>query len=69
MGEAMIMIAMDGKNVVCVAANFHTEILNQNTDWIVPINLIGNVRVLLFGAGGNGPYGAAGCNMNSKSIG
>lgn len=69
MGEAMIMRAMDGKNVVGVAANFHTEILNQNTDWIVPMNLIGNVRVLLFGAGGNGPYGAAGGNMNSKSIG
>lgn len=68
MGEAMIMRAMDGKNVTGVAANFHTEILNKDTDWIVPMNLIGNVRVLLFGAGGNGPYGAAGGNMNTKSI-
>lgn len=68
MGEAMIMRAMDGKNVTGVAANFHTEILNKDTDWIVPMNLIGNVRVLLFGAGGNGPYGAAGGNMNNKSI-
>lgn len=63
MSEAIIMKRWNKENIVIVKPVLKTELITNNTNWVVPDH-IGNISVIVYGAGGGG--GHYNCNISSE---